>query len=49
MFEDTYISEKDNTVKPDVSKTVLSNDAFAIGQQINILVNKIIEVLRVLK
>ena len=40
-FTDKYISEKENNTTPDAKKTVLSNDAFAIGEQLDILIKQI--------
>ena len=40
-FTDKYISEKENTEKPDVKKVLISNDAFALGDIIQQLINKI--------
>jgi hypothetical protein len=45
-FEDKYISDKENSEKPDAKRIVISNDAYAIGEQIDILVKKLMELLR---
>lgn len=38
---DKYISEKDNALKPDLTKTAITNDAFAICEFINHLIKQI--------
>jgi len=40
-FQEKYISKKENTAKPDLSRTEISNEAFAIGEIIQALINKI--------
>ena len=40
-FKDKYINEKENSKKADDTKILISNDAFAIGDMIEALINKI--------
>ncbi len=40
-FEDKYISTDENNKKADTSKITLSNDAYAIGEMLQTLINKI--------
>jgi len=40
-FKDKYISNKENSVKPDAKKMVLSDDAYAISEMINVLIQRI--------
>ena len=40
-FNEKYISTDDSLTKPDPSKIVLSDDAFAIGEGIDLLIKKI--------
>ena len=40
-FKEEYISEKENTKKEDLTKTLVSNDAYAVGDMIQQLLNKI--------
>lgn len=41
QFKDKYISTTENAEKPDAKKTILSDDAYAIGELIEILTNKL--------
>ena len=40
-FEDKYISETEKLLEPEDKRVVLSNDAFAIGEIIERLINVI--------
>ena len=40
-FADKYISEKENKSNPDVKKIILSNDAYAVGEMLQNLINKL--------
>jgi hypothetical protein len=48
-FIDKYISEKENLEKPAQDKIQISNDAYAIGEQLDILIKKISEYIRNIK
>lgn len=45
-FTDKYISVSENVSNPDAKKTMLSNDAYAIGLTIEELITKINELMR---
>lgn len=40
-FKEEYISAKENAEKPDAKKITISNEAFAIGDMIERLINKL--------
>jgi len=40
-FKEKYISDKENSLKEDLSRIVVSNEAYAIMDVINELINKI--------
>ena len=40
-FTDKYISASDNTIKPNLIKVEISNEAFAIGEMIGLLIKKL--------
>ena len=40
-FEDKYISTDENTKKADTSKITLSDDAYALGELLQVLINQI--------
>jgi hypothetical protein len=40
-FEDKYISTAENAVKPDAKKIVLSNDAYAQIEILDVLIEKL--------
>jgi hypothetical protein len=40
-FTEKYISAKENSLKPDPKKVLISDDAFAIGEVIDSLIRRI--------
>ena len=39
-FADKYISEKENADKPDLTKVLISNDAYAVSEMIDKLIKQ---------